>query len=187
MKVNVDEYLRLIAQKARASWYRLPAQHKAWIDLDDLIQDGILFARFYVAPRFRPHRAGFCTFLSTSLENFYKEKVFALYRRKRNDCSTVPLAAVQYCLPSYEQTEDEIAAVESLLKVAQKASPILKKYLKHWLLSQKKVCCNNRRFERVRGELLVLGNLYGFGREEMSFLLHNDSWKKAPAVRRKLA
>lgn len=180
MRINVENYRRLIIQKARATYFKLPAQHKTWIDLDDLVQDGILFARYHVLPRFRPHRANFCTFLSTSLENYYRNRMWALYMQKRNLCQPVSLSTVQYRVGNggQEDVEQEMRAVQALLRVAGQASPLLKKYLRHWLLVQGRMQKTGSAFTAVRSELLELSESCGLGREEFEFLLTHDSWRR---------
>lgn len=175
---RLESYLRLISQKAWQTWYKLPPQHKSWIDVEDLIQDGVLFARFTVFPQYRPHKAKFTTFLTTSLENFYKNLLAECFTKKRNDCRVVPVCSVQYRLTAWDNLEQEVKAVKGLLKVVAEASPVLRRYLNHWLFLQGKMHCKGRHFAVARTELLRLGRECGFGRDDFEYLLRNETWRR---------
>jgi hypothetical protein len=179
-RIKAENYVRLVAQKAWQTWYKLPPQHKNWMDIEDLVEDGVLFMRFYVIPRYRPHRAKFTTYLSTSLENYYKNMLAELFTRKRNECSVVPLATVQFRLRAERmEAEEEIKAVRGLMKVVQQASPTLRRYLNHWLFSHGKIHCRGERFTVARCELLALCRRCGFDREDFEYLLCNDGWQRS--------
>ena len=176
---NLQDYMKLIAQKAWSTWYKLPPQHRSWIDVEDLIQDGILYARFYVLPRFRPHRAkNFSTILFISLENFYKNKISDLFRGKRNKCQVVPVSSVQYHLGECDTTEQELKAVQGLLNVISVASPLLRGYLHRWLFAHGKVTCRGKKSIIAIDELRGLVGKCGIEREDFSYLLHSENWRK---------
>jgi len=175
---RLQDYTKLIVQKAWATWRKLPPQHKNWIDVDDLIQDGLLFARFQALPHYRPHRAKFSLFLGFSLENFYKEKLFKLFTAKRNGCQVVPVGSVSYSLGKCTTTAQELKAIRGLTRIINEASPVLRHYLHHWLFSREKLRCHGKRFEVARDEMRGLAEKCGFDHEDLRYLLYNESWRR---------
>jgi hypothetical protein len=188
-QVKLENYLPLVAKKAWSAWYKLPPQARTWNDPEDLIQDGILYARRKVLPNFNPRRANFLTFITISMENYYKNVLNEFFTQKRHSCTTVPLneryhiryrlgcRAVSLC--QIDETEQEIQAVETLHKVFAEASPLLKKYLERWLVTKAKVHVRGHRFDEARLEVRDLSRRLGFTREDFEFLLYHDTWRKS--------
>src|ERR1035437_7826242 len=108
---ELESYLPLIAKKAIQAWHKLPPQYKAWLDIDDLIQEGVLFARFHVFPRYKPCRGKFTTYLYAALDHFYYSIVQDKFYQKRNAREIVPIADVQYKLIERDETEQAVQAV----------------------------------------------------------------------------
>ena len=179
-QLQMEDYTRLIAQKAWATWRKLPPSSRAWIDIEDLIQDGALFARFVVRPKFRPHRSKFSTFLSICLEQYYSRKLASIFTEKRNKCQTIPIDNVSYSLGCCDSIEQEIYAVETIKKISSVASPILRRYLNMWLTPRSNRGRGNggRRFQIARSEMRRLSDEYRFTREDFEFLLHDQTWCK---------
>jgi hypothetical protein len=175
---KVKNYIGLIAQKAWSAWRKLPPQPRHWIDVEDLIQDGVLYTKAKVIPKYRPHRANFTTFLAMCLEQYYSRMLHEHFTMKRNAMLTVPLDLVAYRLAEQDEFEDEIEAVETLRKLSRAASPGLKHYLKHWLLLKGHIHFRGDRFRDAKKEMQTLCNQYGFSRKDMEFLLYHESWRR---------
>jgi len=176
---KVESYVKLVAKKALSTWRKLPPNARAWIDLEDLIQDGILFTKFKALPKFRPHRSNIAHYLNMCLDQYYERVLMACFAKMRNACSNVPLEAVDYKLFARQDSiEQEIHAVESLKKIARQASPNLQKYLQRWLVTHNKVHCRGPLFFVAKKELLELSQRYNFDRTDMEFLLRDETWRK---------
>src|SRR6266404_791932 len=178
---QIKDFTRLIAQKAWSTWRKLPPSNRAWMDVEDLIQDGVLFARFVVRPKYRPHRGKFITFLSICLDQYYSRQLAATYSQKRNKCQTIPLENVSYSLGAVDFTEQEIYAVETIKKISSVASPMLRHYLHSWLMpriSTRGRGPHGRRFEIAKSEMQRLARQYNFNRDDFAFLLQDQTWCK---------
>ena len=181
VKVEIENYTRLIAQKAWSTWYKLPPSSRAWMDIEDLIQDGALFARYVVRPKYRPHRGKFITFLSICLDQYYSRQLAAIFSQKRNKCQTIPIENVSFSLGAADCTEQEIYAVETIKKISSVASPMLRYYLHSWLVPRDNArgrTSRGRRFEVARSEMQRLAKEYKFTRDDFSFLLQDQTWCK---------
>jgi|SRR5882724_9573407 len=176
---DVSGFTRLIAKKAWDTWYKLPPSSRAWMDIEDLIQDGVLFSRFVVRPKYRPHRGKFHTFLSICLDQFYARKLAAVFTEKRNKCQTIPLENVSYSLGAVDTVEQEVNAVETIKKISSVASPILRRYLGLWLMpNMRGRGPQGRRFNIARSEMRRLADEYSFSRDDFELLLHDQTWCK---------
>ena len=70
---EVEGCRKLVAQKAWATWMKLPPTVKAWIGVEDLIDEGLAFACHRALPMWSAKRSGkFITFLWHTLENYYR-------------------------------------------------------------------------------------------------------------------
>jgi hypothetical protein len=178
MRPQVQNYTRLVTQKAWAAWRKLPPQPRRWVDLEDLIQDGLLFAKSNVVPKFRPHRANFTTFLSICLDQFYSRQLAAYFTAKRNKCQLVSVDAVMYRLFENDELEQEVQSVEIIKKLSSVASPTLRHSLKNWLLLKGKIHFHSERFSDAKIEMQALSKRYGFTRQDMEFLLNHETWRR---------
>jgi hypothetical protein len=176
--VRVESYLRLVAQKAWETWRKLPPQHRAWMDVEDLIQDGVLFAR-KCAKYHNPKRTKFTTYLSASLDNFYRNKVATCFYKKRNGCEVVPLDAVQSLLTHRDETENRVHAEECLEQLLSNASPVLREYLCRWLFSNERVNGRGGKFHVAKSELLLLSKRLGFNDDDFRLLLLRRPYRRA--------
>jgi hypothetical protein len=91
-------------------------------------------------------------------------------------------------LGGWDKAHKEAESVDALVKVICAASPVLRHYLNHWLFVRGDVHCRGPKFTVAKGELLVLAEKYGFGRDDFEFLLQNETWRRAlqPIQRRLL-
>jgi len=176
--VSVSDYLPMIAQRALIAWQKLPPQHKSWISPEDMVQEGVIFAKLSVLPKFKPHRAKFSTFLYTSLENYFKYRMAAYYFQKRNACRTVPLN--EACFVPQRCTKFEWCdTVEAFSTLCAQASPNLRFYLHHWLFSKGHVHCRGPRFSVVCAEFQKLCVRFGLNRDDVAMLLRNGLQERA--------
>ena len=179
---KVESYVKLIAKKAWMNWRKLPPASRAWIDPEDLINDGVLFVKSYIIPHYRPHRGPFSTFLIFALDQYYMRVLMTNYTGRRNACQTIAVAEVKHELGALGDLEDEIHAVESLKKIAHVASPILRRYLGRWLVYRGNVHRHGLHFQVARSELLELAKKYNFTYQDFEFLLKNETWRKTVSL-----
>jgi len=178
-RIDVQKYIPLIVKKAVWAWKRLPFQSRNWISVDDLIQDGILHAKYHVAPRFNSRKANFLTFLNVSLENHFKLFLNEQYTQKRSGCPVYPIATCKYQIAdSPDQMEREVQAVEMLQKILGEASWVLKLYLERWLFTKASYHMRGPKFYEAKAELLFLSSRVGLRRDDFAFLLQTDNWRR---------
>src|ERR1017187_3539118 len=83
--MDVAGYRRLVAEMAISSWWMYPPKTRAYIDVEDMIQDGIIYARVELAKSYNPNRGKFTTLLYRALPNFYRNRADELNAKKRFD------------------------------------------------------------------------------------------------------
>lgn len=174
------QYLPLVAKKARQQWFRLPPQTRAWVALEDLIQDGMLHLVQHLLPKHNPKKCRLLTFLWWGLDNFYKNKNNFHFQKSRFDGRTVPLNAAVISAGSDVR---EVFALSALYKTMEAASPELREKMVCWLMrpTPTKFRRYGEPFTTLRREVLALGPSTGFGYDEMHYLLTNESWKTRSA------
>lgn len=181
--MRLQSYLPMIAKAAWQAWRKLPAYQKTWIDVDDLIQDGVIFARYHVLPRFQPERgAKFTTYLSAALQNYYTTRLQDAFRKKRNSGDLLPIEDFQDTLMGSDETEAHVLADEALGKLLSLASPELRKYLYSWLVLQKSTSRSGGRFSSAKKEILGLSKKLGMNGDDFRLLLSQGT-----SLRRKSA
>ena len=69
-------------------------------------------------------------------------------------------------------------AVQGLLNVISVASPLLRRYLHRWLFAHGKVTCRGKKSIIAIDELRGLVGKCGIEREDFSYLLYSENWRK---------
>lgn len=174
------EYLSLVAKKAREEWFRLPPQTRAYVALEDMIQEGLLHVVSELVPRYKKKKACLTTWLWWGLENFYKNRNYYYFAKKRFDGKTAPLTEVWLTVWDEDNTIDELTALSALRRALYLASQPLREEVVRWLLTPKatKFHIHGRRFRARKKEFLQVSKVSGFGYKEMHFLMTTESWKR---------
>jgi hypothetical protein len=175
---ELESYLPMIAQKAFQTWCKLPSQYKVWLDVDDLIQEGVLFTRFHVFPRYKPSGGKFTTYLYAALDHFYYSIVHDKFYQKRT-AEIVPIADVEHKLIENDETEKALHAVSSLHHILAEASPHLLKCLHQWIFTRDAIVSTGPRFRVARKELLKIATKYRFERDDFAYLLRRETWRRS--------
>lgn len=184
---RVENYTGLVTKKAIQYWKRLPSPVKAYVSVEDLVNDGLIFARFEVMLKFDPkkYKNKFSTLLFIALDNFYKLRCIELIRIKR----TLPGEQIRIgealsehedslvCDPEDPNQLDISIAVsgeQGLKKVYTLASPKLRKYMETWFFSTKgtaKVFKRSGPFIKAAKEFRRLASFHSLDKEQcMAFL-----------------
>ena len=177
---DVEGYKRMVAAHALLAWRYLPPQVRASTDVDDLIQDGLMFARFGLAPKWRPEWGKFTTLLHASLPHFYMNKM-AVNGRPRK-AQRIPLGAVSVediwidlCPFLHEQPVDNAMldhVVQAFERIYYESSLDLRESLRRWFLQAgEKVHVRGMRFERNRQEFLKLARRYNVDKTDCQILM----------------
>src|ERR1039458_5668782 len=177
---DVEGYKRMVAAHALLAWRYLPPQVRASTDVDDLIQDGLMFARFGLAPKWRPEWGKFTTLLHASLPHFYMNKM-AVNGRPRK-AQRIPLGAVSIediwidlCPFLHEQPVDNAMldhVVHAFERIYYESSLDLRESLRRWFLqADRKVHVHGMRFERNRQEFLKLAKKYNVDKTDCQILM----------------
>jgi hypothetical protein len=152
---RVKPVLPMIAEHARATWFKLPDSEKMVRSLPDLISEGINFTVTHVAIKFDSRRGvKFTTFLYHALDNFYADIIRKVYTDKRLiPHGVMSIDSTRVCingremslmdkvkltrrtrLNNEEKIINRIDAERMFIKAYRNASPLLRKYLIKWLL-----------------------------------------------------
>lgn len=128
----MENYSRLVAKIAIKYWQALPRQTKAWVEVDDFINDGLLFARFELLPHYDFTRTKFTTYLYKGLSRYFGSKLLELKRQKRT-------VVLEYQPPIIfvPNREIQMAGEQALKSLYASASPMLQKYMKSWFFNEK--------------------------------------------------
>lgn len=187
----------LVISRANSAHLRLSKQTRQWIDIEDLVQDGILAC--ICDHRYNPNRgAKYTTYMYMVLDCVFKNDIIDPHRaEKRYDGKT---SSIEDLLPGWDRqfsTEEpallcgaaiparpEAAAVAYIKKVLpilfREASPALKqKMLEVFSLTKKetKLHTQGKRFDGIKEEFLALSRRFSLGLEEHLIALHNDEIK----------
>lgn len=87
--INVELYRRMVAKAAWAAWRSLPMQTRTWIEVEDMIEDGMLAAwKLANNPlrrrRFDPSRGEFSTVLHHKLHNYFIRNYIEKYGSQKS-------------------------------------------------------------------------------------------------------
>lgn len=169
-------YLPLVAKKARQTWLKLPPQTRCHLSVEDLLQDGLIFARFRVARYWNPDKAAWITFLWWSLDNYYKGVLARHFATCRFDGRTCGLGSVLFSLREFSRVEQELSAIQSATKVYRNGSLLLRAYMLRWFhpAYRDKLYTVGGPFTKAVNELQDLGPRYGFGPPEFETLLADE-------------
>lgn len=176
---DVIGYQRLVAEQAIKAWWHYPPQLKTTIDVEDLIQDGLIFARFELAKSWRPERGKFTTYLYSVLPNFYQNQMVVngvLRESLRVQYKTVSMDSWgdndiiddDVCDPLYEHI------VRSFEGIYYDASLMLRKSIRRWFLMESKVCLHGMQFQRDRREFLQLIGKHEIDRRDCEVMMNSQ-------------
>lgn len=155
--LRIENYERLIAGLALKHWKRLPPSTKSWIDVEDFINDGMMFARFNVLPYYKIKTAAFSTILQIMLDQYFMRQVESFRRQKRTP--------VELPTTNLQTTFDSVLAHHSLVELYWAASPKLRTYVYEWFFSGDGVDrlpkTGSVVFKRAKKEFRKLADKYG--------------------------
>jgi hypothetical protein len=169
---RLQSYLPMIAQQARKAHSKLPSYQRTWIDIEDLIQDGVLFTRGHVMKKFDPKRGvKFTTYLCSALVNYYTNRLHDAYRKKRASGDLLPIEDFHEILFGSDDTSGRVLAEEALQKLLSLASPNLRQYLYQWLVLHAETRNVGSTFRSVKREMRKLSKKVGMDSEDFRLLL----------------
>ena len=122
-------FLPLVVKKAKEAWLRLPPQTRVWLSLEDMIQDGLMYVRFRLLPRYKPSKNKFSTLVWMALENHFKLVTYHYYYQKRFEGRNAPLPEFGLSCSVKPKHSHELHAIEALEKVFKSSTPHLQTFL----------------------------------------------------------
>ena len=165
--LRMENYRGLVAELAIKYWRRLLPSTKAWVTEDDLLNDGMLFAREEIMPYFDVRKGcSFTTILTISLDHYYIRRVRDLSRLKRTPVD-IPIVR-------NHGTVDIIASRMSMTKLYEEASPHLQHYIQIWFLSKQgpeRIRPTSIPFRKAKKEFLKLAPKFSVDVEVCRILL----------------
>jgi len=180
---DVEGYKRMVAAHALLAWRYLPPQVRATTDVDDLIQDGLMFARFGLAPKWRPEWGKFTTLLHASLPHFYMNKIMANGGPRKAQRITLGAVSIEdiwidLCPYLHEQPVDNAMCdhvVRAFERIYCDGSLPLRESLRRWFLNAGvNAHKHGARFERDRQEFLRLASRYNVDKTDCQILMASD-------------
>lgn len=198
---EVESCRRMIAGQAIKAWRMLPRQTQSWLSVEDLIQEGLVFAQTHALPRYSKERSPtkFSTYLYGLLQNFYATRFVQHHSMQlRCDRNTVSIEGVeasyrdrgmefefervmkidQTLLPQPEvDLLAECRAVDSFIKVYNRASPTLQEHLVRWFLRPQgtKYHTHGRRFIETSKEFRSLSLEHSFDINDCRHLMQSPT------------
>lgn len=139
--LRIENYVGYIKNRAFDNWQRLPQSVKNWMELQDFVNEGLIFARFSVMPKFDPtRRVQFATLLYKSVDRYYKLRGIELTRGSRIPPGVVfrigsGEGEIDVPISHFDLTY-AIAGERCLVKVYRMASPLLRKQMVGWFFSK---------------------------------------------------
>jgi hypothetical protein len=192
-RVDVTAYVPLIAQQARIAWSYLPEKTRTWISPEDLIQEGLIVAKYHVAKKHDPKKSKFSTYLTNTLKCFYADVVSEYKAQCRNQNKENSMEAMslhftgtdwERCLGtaihSHEPSPDtSLKVAYGLAHMYLSSSDALKTAMVSWFFpeGEKKFRTVGRRFDALKEELLTLSPQFGIGEQELRFLFTSPDWQ----------
>jgi len=162
--LRIENYQGMVAGIALKHWKRLPKSTKVWIDADDFVNDGLMFARVKVLPYFDVKTAAFSTILTIMLEQFFMRTVDSYRRQKRTP--------VEIPIPKPQLIVDKVMNHQALVQLYWQSSPLLREYLFSWFFSSGvDRIRESLPFKKARKEFLKLAPIYGVTPQIFSSLL----------------
>jgi hypothetical protein len=196
----VAQWRQLIAREAWRAWKMLPPQTRGWLDVDDMIQEGVVFARLHIWPRVKADRGQFQTLLVKSLRNYFYGHFVAVYTKNERHCEakTSSLEGTVEFFHKYGLSHSRVMDVDQLLKIDRSmlpeptdliacdeatvafvklydaASATLKVQLARWFLTPNMKCSTcGVKFQQLRVEFITLAKLYRLGISDCRAILRS--------------
>lgn len=184
---RIENYQGLVTKKAIQYWRSLPAPVKAYVSMEDLINDGMIFARFEVMLKYDPkkYKTKFSTLLFLALDRFYQLRIIELVRIKRSlpgeqvrigDIDEAHEDAVAIDPPDNNQIDLMLAVSgeRGIKKVYVLASPRLRRYIECWFFSSKgitKVFKRSGPFIKASKEFRRIASITGLDKAQCAAFL----------------
>lgn len=163
--LNAWDFKGIIVQRAVANYHLYPATLKAWVSIDDLIQDGIVWLQPVLA-KYDPSRGKPSTFVYKAIDNFYKGYLTILSTQKRTaQLITIDDRDKPVDIPVHtgQNIEALLDAARVVTKLHERASLELVRFLDAHFFSHTatKVVIGSDKFNRCRREFRRLAKEEG--------------------------
>lgn len=158
-----EGYRRMVSKMAWNVWRKLPPQTRVWLQVEDLIEDGMEWVVTVGIPKYRRDEASLCTFLYVGVGNYFKsEYLMKAYQRSRYEGRTVsldsldligvddmrhPLESRVEALVDRKSQVDMIRGcwvVPMMVRIFKQATELLKQELRRWFLRVEKARIHTR-------------------------------------------
>lgn len=181
--VSIDEIngvKGLIAKKAIESWKKLPPKTRCYIEIEDMISDGIYWTvKFLAKGHFDPNKGKLTTILWPKLENFYHRCAEQLNAHKRfdgYDSYLEDLRANGFDVANIEEDSELREHVRNgFLKVYTDASEGLRESIRRWFLQTEntKIHVASVRFRKDKAEFKKLAAKYSLDIQDCRAIMHS--------------
>jgi len=191
LDVVAIQYRALVARMAINSWWKYPPTVRWHMDVEDMIQDGLLFVRYVALPGYdRKKRAFPFRYLQKCLTGFFSNMAEYHYAKIRYEGRTIqiedlrilgeePSEEVEYCNGIH------VHVVRAFTNVYFSASEPLRQSMTRWFLGRKhgstqgiRIHRNTVRFQNDRREFLALAHKYNLDRTDCEVILGSSKCRK---------
>jgi hypothetical protein len=169
----------LIAKKAIESWRKLPPKTRCYIEIEDMIQDGLFVtSKFLAKGKFDPKKGKLTTILWPKLENFYRRCAETLNANKRFDANDTMIEDMLLVGKDISNPEEEAETREHIrrafLEAYFEASENVRESMRRWFLQidATKVHVHSVRFRRDKVEFKKLADKHGLNKDDCRKLMN---------------
>jgi hypothetical protein len=180
----INEVKGLIAKKAIESWRKLPPKTRAYIEINDMIEDGVYWTvKFLAKGHFNPKKGKLTTILWAKLDNYYHRCAELLNAQKRFDgfdSYLEDLKANGFDISIIEESGETREHVRRVfLNVYIDASENLRESMRKWFLQTEstKIHTTSSKFYKDKKEFKILANKYHLDLQDCRAIMYSTQIK----------
>jgi len=179
-EVDIASVKGLIAKKAIESWRKLPPKTRSYIEINDMIQDGVFWTvKFLAKGHYNPKKGKLTTILWPKLENYYRRCAEILNTQKRFDgldSYLEDLKANGFDISIIEESGETREHVRRVfMDVYINASEGLRESMRKWFLQTEvtKIHTSSVRFHKDKKEFKVLASRFKLDLQDCRAIIYS--------------
>lgn len=177
--IDISAVKGLIAKKAIESWRKLPPKTRSYIDIEDMISDGVFWTtKFLSKGHYDAKKGKLTTVLWIKLDNFYRRCAETLNAAKRFDGNVLLLEDLKAAGIDVSKDEEAPEICEHVryvfLSTYEDASEGLRESMRRWFLQMDstKVHTHSMRFKKDKSEFRQLAARHGLDVQDCRTLMN---------------
>ena len=177
---EINSVKGLIAKKAIESWRKLPPKTRCYIELEDMISEGVMKVYQLLSQgKYNPKKGKLTTLVYIRLENYYRRCAELLNTQKRfdgYDSYLEDLRSNGFDVQSMEEESETREHVRNVfLDVYTNASDGLRESLRRWFLQTEvtKIHTSGSRFLKAKSEFKTLATRYNLDVQDCRAIMYS--------------